>query len=196
MALELLSMVSSGMLRRVALTRATQPNIPEDTILHSHRHENLKSYTWAIGRFRYFVVFQREYSVLLSWVSSLRNLLIDDCLIVLISLNNCWLTLFRRFLSCVFLDWCHFLLSLHFFGYEVSNFFKEVKTFCIQIYQFILFIYCIQADPVTGLDTSSQTMDIECVKYKKIKEIKTNVPSIVGTSQKKHKKYMTQSLHN
>jgi hypothetical protein len=27
------------------LTRATQRNIPEDTILHSHRCENLKSYT-------------------------------------------------------------------------------------------------------------------------------------------------------
>jgi hypothetical protein len=26
------------------LTRATQPNIPKDTILHSHRRENLKSY--------------------------------------------------------------------------------------------------------------------------------------------------------
>jgi hypothetical protein len=26
------------------LTRATRPNIPEDTILHSHRRENLKSY--------------------------------------------------------------------------------------------------------------------------------------------------------
>jgi hypothetical protein len=26
------------------LTRATRHNIPEDTILHSHRHENLKSY--------------------------------------------------------------------------------------------------------------------------------------------------------
>jgi hypothetical protein len=55
-------MASSGMLRRVALvrtdvsealsssetsvlTRATQHNIPEDTILHSHRHENIKSYT-------------------------------------------------------------------------------------------------------------------------------------------------------
>jgi hypothetical protein len=25
-------------------TRATQRNLPEDTILHSHRHENLKSY--------------------------------------------------------------------------------------------------------------------------------------------------------
>jgi hypothetical protein len=27
------------------LTRATRRNIPEDTILHSHRRENLKSYT-------------------------------------------------------------------------------------------------------------------------------------------------------
>jgi hypothetical protein len=30
-----------------ALTRATWRNIPEDTILHSHRCENLKSYIWA-----------------------------------------------------------------------------------------------------------------------------------------------------
>jgi hypothetical protein len=37
-------MVSSGMLRRVALVRTTRRNIPEDTILHSHRRENLKSY--------------------------------------------------------------------------------------------------------------------------------------------------------
>jgi hypothetical protein len=30
------------------LTRATRRNIQEDTILHSHRHENLKSYTDTI----------------------------------------------------------------------------------------------------------------------------------------------------
>jgi hypothetical protein len=27
------------------LTKATQPNIPEDSILHSHRRENLKPYS-------------------------------------------------------------------------------------------------------------------------------------------------------
>jgi hypothetical protein len=31
------------------LTRATRRNIPEDTILHSHRHENLKSYSFIPG---------------------------------------------------------------------------------------------------------------------------------------------------
>jgi hypothetical protein len=37
------------MLRRVVLTRATLRNIPEDPILHSHRRENLKSYTVTLG---------------------------------------------------------------------------------------------------------------------------------------------------
>jgi hypothetical protein len=32
------------MLRRVVLTRATGRNFPEETILHSHRRGNLKSY--------------------------------------------------------------------------------------------------------------------------------------------------------
>jgi hypothetical protein len=50
------------MLRRVALLkptvfrRATQRNIPEDSILHSHHRENLKSYItltgWALWRRR------------------------------------------------------------------------------------------------------------------------------------------------
>jgi hypothetical protein len=32
------------------LTRATRRNNPEDTILHSHRRENLKSYNLSLGR--------------------------------------------------------------------------------------------------------------------------------------------------
>jgi hypothetical protein len=31
------------------LTRATRRNIPEDAIIHSHRHENLKSYIALTG---------------------------------------------------------------------------------------------------------------------------------------------------
>jgi hypothetical protein len=42
-------MSSSEMLRRMALTRATRRNIPEDTILHSDRRENLKSYIALTG---------------------------------------------------------------------------------------------------------------------------------------------------
>jgi hypothetical protein len=37
-------MAFSGMLGCVVLTRTTQPNIPEDAILHSQLRENLKSY--------------------------------------------------------------------------------------------------------------------------------------------------------
>jgi hypothetical protein len=38
------------------LTRATRRNIPEDAILHSHRHENLKSYTNITVLFAYMAV--------------------------------------------------------------------------------------------------------------------------------------------
>jgi hypothetical protein len=34
-----------ALVRTEIITRATWHNIPEDTILHSHRRENLKSYT-------------------------------------------------------------------------------------------------------------------------------------------------------
>jgi hypothetical protein len=57
------------------LTRATQRNIPEDTILHSHRRENLKSYIlWLsnpckfqrIDKSRRFL-FPRKYHVNITW---------------------------------------------------------------------------------------------------------------------------------
>jgi hypothetical protein len=69
-------MVSSGLLRRVAhvrtdvseapgysetsvLRRATRRNNPEDTILHSHRRENLKSYVvcFAVAVFEDWLIF-------------------------------------------------------------------------------------------------------------------------------------------
>jgi hypothetical protein len=38
-----------GSFETSVLTRATRHNITEDTILHSHRRENLKSYTLVLN---------------------------------------------------------------------------------------------------------------------------------------------------
>jgi hypothetical protein len=43
------------------LTRATRRNNPEDTILHSHRRENLKSYN-EFSLFQKFVVIINQYN--------------------------------------------------------------------------------------------------------------------------------------
>jgi hypothetical protein len=37
------------------LTIATRRNIPEDVLLHSHRHENLKSYIFIFSVYRVFI---------------------------------------------------------------------------------------------------------------------------------------------
>jgi hypothetical protein len=77
--------------------------------------------------------------VLLFWVSSVRNLLIDDCLIVLISLDNCWLALFRTFLSCGFLDWSNFLLRLRFSAIRFPISFGKLRPFSFVLITGVLF---------------------------------------------------------
>jgi hypothetical protein len=57
------------------LTRATRCNIPKDTILHSHRHENLKSYITClilcslVERYQHFGVHWYHTSKLQSIIS-------------------------------------------------------------------------------------------------------------------------------
>jgi hypothetical protein len=47
------------------ITRATQRNIPEDAILHSHRRENLKSYTdiFTVTFLFLIILIRKKYSL-------------------------------------------------------------------------------------------------------------------------------------
>jgi hypothetical protein len=63
-----------------APTRATRPNIPEDTILHSHRSENLKPYIIFLSSFEKFRPLQWCHAGCIAVVrfsSGVRNLLLS-----------------------------------------------------------------------------------------------------------------------
>jgi hypothetical protein len=71
-----------------------------------------------IGLLRFLVIFQSEYSVLGSLVSSLRNALMVSFLTALLSRNACYLIISARYLEFSFLD-ARNLFSLP--SYKVST---------------------------------------------------------------------------
>jgi hypothetical protein len=52
----------SGMWRHVALVLTTQRHIPENKILHSRRHENLKSYK-KISVYALYIILLTKYAL-------------------------------------------------------------------------------------------------------------------------------------
>jgi hypothetical protein len=82
------------------LTRATRPNIPEDTILHSHRRENLKSYIPSIyllmvplnlawmERIVLIIAYSPLYLVLMA--SHISSMFIIDCQLGFIGAFTSW----------------------------------------------------------------------------------------------------------
>jgi hypothetical protein len=66
------------------LTRATRRNIPEDTILHSHGRENLKSYVYNV----YIQVFPKAIHQRL--IANVKVLSVADCLDVLMCRAQEW----------------------------------------------------------------------------------------------------------
>jgi hypothetical protein len=90
--------------KTLALIRATRCNIPEDAILHSHRHENLKSnillacYSLAnfplseletgYVTFEVFMAVTMKYVVFLDVVALVRNNASEECIAFIIRVTR------------------------------------------------------------------------------------------------------------
>jgi hypothetical protein len=61
------------------LTRATWRNIPEDTILHSHRHENLKSFMYNYSEDQCSILLNLEKYIENNNFCSYNTLIFNDC---------------------------------------------------------------------------------------------------------------------
>jgi hypothetical protein len=55
------------------LTRSMRKNIPEDGILHSHRRENLKSYTWHLFVIYVFIMIVTKQNLIQEKIKSRMN---------------------------------------------------------------------------------------------------------------------------